>query len=343
VNGRDEYDRRKREWAELKAILDRPRDLVDDIARRLQPEGLILGSRSRLAHRVIPARITLDGSLPSCRPQAGPLWRATTPTAAPSAPTRETNIMTSTPTPKHAPTDDQLERQWGLEQARAALLTSKGAFIFGNNGESISGNLSDLIDLAEWTIGEKPEPEDDDDAVDIVHSRIHELTPEQAVEVAMHGFQHSGIPIVVAADLGNLADLPESDLNDLVNKAILGLNKLPTNVQEFIDRNKGVAGIDLEAADFVEQLIRRLSGTDTNVSVKDGSLVVDEASSADGGFDAWADKVEHQPASTPDPLPEQAEGGDTRTAETDAVVDEAQAAAEPTFDEVLRGDDEKKA
>jgi len=233
--------------------------------------------------------------------------------------------MTSIPTPKHTPTDDQLERQWGLEQARAALLTSKGAFIFGNNGESIAGNLSDLILLAEWAIGEKPEPEsDEDEAVDVVHSRIHELTPEQAVEVAMHGFQHSGIPIVVAADLGNLADLPESDLNDLVNKAILGLNKLPDNVQDFIDRNKGVPGIDA----FFETLASMLDDDATKVSVKDGSLVVDEATP-----DAEAEKA--------DDVAEQAEGGDNRTAETDAVVDEAKAANEASFDELLRGDDKK--
>lgn len=333
MNGRDEYDRRKREWAELKAILDRPHDLVDDIARRLQPNGLTLGSHHpRLAHRrVIPARITLDGSLPSCRPQAGPLWRATTPTAAPSAPTRETNTMTTTSTSKHTPTEEQSERQWGLEQARAALITSKGANVFGNSGESIAGKLSDLIILAEWVIGEKPEPEpeeDDDEAIDVVHSRIHELTPEQAIEVAMHGFQHSGVPIVVAGDLGNLADLPESDLNKLVNEAILGLNKLPRDVQDYVERNKGVLGIDLEAKDFVDRLIRGLSGDDAEVSVKDGSLVVDEATPA--AEDEKADDVA-----------EQAEGGDNRTAETDAIVDEAKADDTPTFDELLRGDDKK--
>lgn len=336
MNGREEYDRRKREWAELKAILDRPHDLVDDIARRLQPDGLILGSRHpRLAHRrVIPARITLDGSLPSCRPQAGPLWRATTPTAAPSAPTRETNTMTSTPdsTPKHAPTEEQLERQWGLFQARDALIVGKNSTIFSAGSQELAGDFSDLTLIAEWLIGEKSEaePEPEQDAVDLVHSRIHELTPEQAVEVAMHGFQHSGIPIAVATDMGGLADLPESDLNDLVNKAILGLNKLPADVQDFIERNKGVPGIDLNAVDFLDKLISLLDDDATKVSVKDGSLVVDEAAPA-----AEGEKAED--------LPEQAEGGDNRTAETDAVVDEAKADEQPTFDEVLRGTDEKKA
>lgn len=227
--------------------------------------------------------------------------------------------MTST----HTPTEAQSTREWALDIAQRTLIVSSGGGFFDKAKQDLSGGVKDLIKLADYLIGE-PEPEDDDEAIDVVHTRVHELTPEQAVDVAMHAFQHSGVPIVVAADLGNLADLPESELNKLVNEAILGLNKLPTNVQAFIDRNKGVAGIDLDAPDFIEKLIRRLSGDETTVSVKDGSLVVDDAE-----------------AEKDDNVAEQAEGGDNRTAETDAVVDEAKAADESAFDDIVRGDDKK--
>jgi hypothetical protein len=273
VTGRAGYGQAKRDWAALERMLNG--NLIERIAERMQLDGPIFARPTpALADPPIPARITLDGSLPSCRPLARPFWRATPTPAAPAATTRETSTMTST----YEPTPEQAERNWALRAARDILTTTQGGGFLATPAKRLDAMPEDLVEMAAFIIGSKEvgaaDPADDQSAEQIVHNLIHELDGKQAKDVVMHAVQHAGVPLVVAVELGALADLPDEDIHQTINEALEGLSGTFERVVAYRERNAATAkSID----DFLGDLFQKITDEEHVVKVDEGSLTVDKA------------------------------------------------------------------
>lgn len=180
--------------------------------------------------------------------------------------------MTSNDTPKHTPTIEQQERQWGLEQARSALLTSRGGALFTQADQGLAGSYTELTLLAEWLIGELVDPVDASTPAQRANELVDELDPKSATKVGMHALSHSELPLVLMSNMPVLAALDDEVIAKIVESSREGLAELPRLIEEYRSRPKP------ETFDTFLESVREQFEAEQNLATaeEDGSLVVDE-------------------------------------------------------------------
>jgi hypothetical protein len=180
--------------------------------------------------------------------------------------------MTSIDIAPHTPTAHQIERLWGLDAARGILASKTSAGFFQTATETVGASSRDLIKLADYLVGEQPDPVEDRTPAQRANELIDDLDPKSAAKIGLHALSHSDVPLVLMSNIEVLAGLDDAIVSHIIESSTQGLADLPRLIEEYRNRPEP------ESFETFLDSVREQFEAEQNLATgeEDGSLVVDE-------------------------------------------------------------------